>query len=249
MLRLDAARAAIRRDMADVLTSLHASSPDQWDVATRCAGWNVADLVAHLVWGQRLEASGLAGAASGRTEVELPEPVPATPGAGLIAQLEEAHGRLLAELDQLTDDDLGRLAPMPFGLAPVGLVLQIVTMEVGVHADDVRHALGAPGELGRDVVEASAVVLEAFLPTLAGAAAAPAEPVAFRFLGEGLDLTLAHDGAAWSTVPTTADVRFTGAGHDLVLYLLGRGDVDERRLEVAGDVTRATAFRSFVPGL
>ena len=87
---------------------------------------------------------------------------------------------------------------MPFGLAPVGLLLQIIAMEVGVHASDLREAVGGDGVLEDDVVAATATVLAAFLPSLAGNGSTPDGPVRFRLQGEDVDLALAFDGTAWA---------------------------------------------------
>jgi hypothetical protein len=63
-------------------------------------------------------------------------------------------------------------------------------------------------------------------------------------------VTLAYDGAAWSTTDTgEVDVTFRGRDSDLVLFALGRGSVADRHLEVDGDLSRADDFRAHVPGL
>lgn len=67
MLSLHQARRAIRREMLVVLDELAGLDGDAWGRPTRCQGWSVADLVAHLIWGQRLETQGVAAVAAGRT--------------------------------------------------------------------------------------------------------------------------------------------------------------------------------------
>lgn len=250
MLTLDHARVAIRREMRGVLTCLASLEEGAWSEPTRCAGWSVTDLVAHLVWGQRLEAGGLRGAAEGREVPDVPAPVERAAPEVLLEQLRAAHAELDAGLEALDEPALARLAPMPFGSAPVALLLQIITMEVGVHASDLREAVGGDGVLEEDVIAATATVLDAFLPSLAGGGAAPEGPVRFRLEGEDVDVTLAYDGAAWSTTDTgEVDVTFRGRDSDLVLFALGRGSVADRHLEVDGDLSRADDFRAHVPGL
>lgn len=252
MLTLDHARVAIRREMRGVFTCLASLEDGTWSAATRCDGWSVTDLVAHLVWGQRLEAAGLQGAAEGREAADIPAPVEGAGPEVLVEQLRVAHADLDASLEALDEAALGRLAPMPFGLAPVALLLQIIAMEVGVHASDLREAVGGDGVLEDDVIAATATVLEGFLPSLAGNGSPPEGPVGFRLLGEEVDLQLAFDGTTWSTSRTggeDADVTFRGRDSDLVLFALGRGSTADRRLEVDGDLSRAERFREHVPGI
>lgn len=252
MLTLDHARVAIRREMRGVLTCLSSLEDTAWSDPTRCAGWSVTDLVAHLVWGQRLEAGALRGAAEGRDAAEVPAPVEAGDPDVLVDRLRAAHAELDGFLEALDEGALERFAPMPFGAAPVGLLLQIITMEVGIHASDLREAVGGDGVLEDDVVAATATVLGVFLPSLAGNGSRPEGPVRFRLLGEDVDVALGFDGTAWSTSGAgaeDADVTFRGRDSDLVLYALGRGSIDDRRLEVDGDVSRAEDFRGHVPGI
>lgn len=250
MLTLDHARVAIRREMRGVLTCLASLEDDAWSAPTRCAGWSVADLVAHLVWGQRLEAGGLRGAAEGRDAAEVPDAVePASPDE-LQEALRVAHAGLDGPLEALDESALERLAPMPFGLAPVSLLLQVITMEVGVHASDLREAVGGDGVLEDDVVAATATVLGVFLPALAANGTRPPGPVRYRLLGDEVDVTLGYDGTAWATGGDgPADATFRGRDSDLVLFALGRGSIADRRLEVDGDLSRAERFRAHVPGI
>jgi uncharacterized protein (TIGR03083 family) len=250
VLILDAARTAIRREVASSLALLDGLDAAARARPTRCAGWTVADLVAHLSWGQRLEAAGFAGGASGQTEpVELAA-IPLDEPPVLRASFADGHAALDAELTALTDADLGRLCPMPFGLAPAALLLQIVTMEVGVHGSDLADAVDQPATLAPDVVDATAMVLGVFLPALATGPEAGAD---YRFVGDGVDVRFRHDGTAWSTAAPDGDgdpaVTFTGSGSDLCLFLLGRGSIEERRLEVDGDLSAAARFRQLVPGM
>jgi uncharacterized protein (TIGR03083 family) len=248
VLTLDAARTAIRREVAASLALLDELDAAAWTRPTRCAGWTVADLVAHLAWGQRLEAAGFAGGAAGQTEpVELAA-IPLDEPPVLRSSFAEGHAALDAELTALTDADLERLCPMPFGLAPAALLLQIVAMEVGVHGSDLADAVDRPGALADDVVDATATVLAVFLPALA---TGPDEGADYRFAGDGVDVRFRHDGTSWSTAPadSAAAVTFRGSGSDLCLYLLGRGSVEERRLQVDGDLSAAARFRGIVPGM
>ena len=250
MLDLDQAREAIRREIGTALEELEGLDDDGWSRATSCHGWTVADLVAHLIWGQRLEAQGVDGVLTGRSvAVEVPA-VPVAAPPVLVRDLRAAHHELLAGLDALRTDHLIRPAPMPYGPVPVPLLLQIITMEVGVHHSDLRVAAGGRGELQPDVVRGTAAFLQAFLPVLAGGGARPEGPVAYRLEGRdgNLVLTVGWDGVAWSTnAVTRPTVTFSGADSDLCLFTLGRIGLDDP-LEVDGDRVAAGRFKEFLPG-
>lgn len=249
MLGLDEARTAIRREMSDLLGELGSAPDDAWSRRTRCTEWTVADLVAHLVWGQRLEAQGVEAIGTGRSTARE-VPVVESSAAGLLEQLRRAHHELWDELAERTVGELTEPAPMPYGPVPLGLLLQVITMEVGVHHSDLRAALGLPADLAPDVVAATAAFLEAFLPALASAGTRPDGPVGYRLQGRLVDLALSFDGIAWTVTDpdATASVLFSGNDGDLCLFALGRIDVESPRITVAGDMAAARRFREYVPG-
>jgi uncharacterized protein (TIGR03083 family) len=248
MLDLDAARAAIGREMAAALAELEGIDLACWSKRTRCRDWTVADLVAHLIWGQRLEAQALEGVATGRTEaVEVP-PVPVDEPGPMVAALRAAHRQLMDQLEPRTADDLDRGAPMPYGTLPLGILVQVVAMEVGVHHSDLRHALGLTDTLAPDVVLATAAFLGAFLPVLAAGGARPDRPVSYRLAGRDGDVDLAFgwDGQAWSVTEGPVTVTVSGEDSDICLFGLGRTGL--ARLSVDGDRALAAAFHDYVPG-
>ena len=255
MLDLDEARAAIRREMSAAIGELEAVDADGWGKPTRCRDWTVADLVAHLTWGQRLEAQGVEGVATGRTvAVDVP-PVPVADHHVLLAGLRAAHEDLWAHLGGRTADDLERPAPMPYGPVPLGLLLQIITMEVGVHHSDLGTAVGLSGELAPDVVRATAAFLAACLPVIAAGGTRPARPVTYRLTGRQgkIDLGVVWDGDTWSvgpgpTVDGEGTVTLSGDDSDVCLFVLGRRAWADARLLVEGDPDTAAAFQEFVPG-
>ena len=255
MLDLDGARAAIRREMSAAIGELEGIDAAGWAHPTPCHDWMVADLVAQLTWGQRLEAQGVEGLATGRTvAVDVPRVPVAAPDV-LLAGLRTAHEDLWAHLTARTPDDLDRMAPMPYGVLPLGLFLQVITMEVGVHHSDLRTAIGLDGALAPDVVRATAAFLAAFLPVIAGGGARPARPVTYRLAGRqgNVDLAVVWDGDAWSagighTVDGEATVTLSGDDSDVCLFVLGRTALADAELLVEGDPDTAAAFQEFVPG-
>ena len=195
------------------------------------------------------------GVATGRTvAVDVP-PVPMADHDVLLAGLSAAHEDLRAHLEARTADDLERAAPMPYGAVPLGLLLQLITMEVGVHHSDLRTALGLSGELAPDVVRSTAAFLAAFLPVIAAGGTRPARPVAYRLTGRQgyVDLAVVWDGESWSVgsghaVDGDGTVTLSGGDSDVCLFVLGRTVLADAGLLVEGDADTGAAFQEFVPG-
>ena len=242
MLDLDQARRAVRREMTTALDELGGLDDDAWARPTRCHGWTIADLAAHLVWGQRLEAQGVEAIATGRTEALDVPPVSVPEARALPMQLAAAHEELWTVLEARTVDDLSKPAAMPYGPVPLGLFLQVVAMEVGVHHSDLRAALGLPDDLGADVARATAAFLAAFLPALAASGGRPAEPVRYVLRGRSFELEWSSGEGAARTVTLSGD------DSDLCLFVLGRRTLEEVELTVEGDRALAARFKEFVPG-
>lgn len=121
---------------------LRSIDDEEWRQPTRCAGWSVADVAAHVV-------GTLHDITDGRLdELATPEHV--------AAQVNERQGRSQAELaDELHDvrkvfadimatfDDTAWVAPAPAGLAPsLGEGVEALWYDAYVHGDDIRAATG-----------------------------------------------------------------------------------------------------------
>jgi uncharacterized protein (TIGR03083 family) len=148
------------RAFGDLLQSL---DEKEAKAKTRCEGWTVADVAAHVI-------GTLADVTSGNFD-DL-----ATP-AGVERQVSERRGRSLAELvEELraqekagTDilngiDDAAWAGPAPKDLAPtMGDGVEALWYDAFVHADDIRAAVGRPSERGpgqRAAISHLAVLLE-----------------------------------------------------------------------------------------
>lgn len=130
----------------------------QWDLPTRCPGWRVRDQFSHVI--------GVESALAGRPqpEVEVPEAEYLRNDIGRFneAWIEERRGRtgeqVLAEFDAITSERLDALRRMtpdqfdeeawtPAGHATYGRFMQIRVFDCWMHLQDVRAALGRPGDL------------------------------------------------------------------------------------------------------
>jgi len=121
---------------------LRCLTPEEWEAPTRCDGWRVADVAAHVV-GQLSDVTNLRLEGLGTDEVTA-------------RQVDERRGRsaaeLAAELDAATKtagelaagfDDAAWDQPGPQGdRHSLGFGLEALWFDTYLHADDIRDALG-----------------------------------------------------------------------------------------------------------
>jgi uncharacterized protein (TIGR03083 family) len=133
------------QSFADLVRPL---SPGAWETPTRCEGWRVADVAAHVV-GQLTDVINLRLEGLGTAEVTA-------------RQVDERRGRSPAELaDELAQsakagadivasfDDAAWEGPAPGGVAgTLGFGIEALWYDAFLHADDIRAALGRESVLG-----------------------------------------------------------------------------------------------------
>jgi uncharacterized protein (TIGR03083 family) len=121
---------------------LRALSMEDWDRPSRCAGWRVADVAAHVV-GQLTDVVNLRLEGLGTPEVTARQ-VDERRGRGpddLADELESA-AKAAAGLAAAFDDAAWE-APAPGGTAgTLGFGLEALWFDTFLHADDIRDALG-----------------------------------------------------------------------------------------------------------
>ena len=230
-----------------------AAHPEAWDRPTRCAGWTVADLAAHTVWGTSLEADGLDRARRG-----LPGPAEGLSPADdadrdrVLALLASTCDRLVTGLDALAagagpDADL----PMPYGPLPVDLALSVFAMEAGVHGSDLAAALGLDDTLGAGPCAGTVATLAVFGPAFAAAAGsklAPGAVIELRSATGALRFAQERDGAWTAAADGPATAVVTGPDSDVWLFAVGRRPADAPGLVITGDAALARSFKALVPG-
>jgi uncharacterized protein (TIGR03083 family) len=173
-----------RRRFAAMLTAL---DDEQWRAPTRCAGWSVQDVVAHLVGVNAFwRASILAGLGGAPTRVLehfdpaatpplLIEPMRALAPGEVLAQFVDSNDALLAVVAALDDAGWTTLAESPAGHLPIRLIAQHALWDAWVHERDVALPLGIAATDEPDEVSSSlryAAVLSPGLAVTAGAARA-----------------------------------------------------------------------------
>ena len=132
-------------------------APGRWSAPSPCAGWSAADVAGHVIGGLR-DTKELA---CGRyTETRADDPGSAARGDPLAAW-REARAGMMAVLDSAA---LARLVPGPWGLMPLGGILERSPMEFLVHAWDLAQATGQVAGLDPGLVRGALGPAREFAP-------------------------------------------------------------------------------------
>ncbi|RRR45231.1 maleylpyruvate isomerase family mycothiol-dependent enzyme [Mycolicibacter terrae] len=141
------------QSFADLLATLDTS---MWTCASRCTGWQVRDVAAHVV-GQALDT--VTGASGTRNADKQAASLRAQPPTGLAAQMRKI-GEAMAELVAAFDDHIWA-RPSPLPRFTIGEAIHALLMDAYVHADDIRNAIKAPSDLGEGLDDSLDFVLGA----------------------------------------------------------------------------------------
>lgn len=253
MIDLETARSAVVREAYDYAARLRALDEGLWSTPTRCAGWTVRDLAIHLVGASDAQACAL----DRMRDESHASPAIARPGLAdaaasrILDDLDAGVAHLAAAIESLQPGDLDRQCPLPLGLLPGVVALQIITFEHGLHANDLRWALGDEAPLAGDVVRAAAAAMGAALPLLAQRSQSrPADGMCYRLRGDTVALAYVAADGGWrlwhgDSAPTT---EIAGDDSSVMLFAMGRIPATHPALHVAGDLAGAQRFKEYFPG-
>ncbi len=225
---------------------------------------SVTDLAVHVTGASRGQAAGLRRAASGSQDVAALDPLAQRDPRALLAALKEGQDGLLSALRELPPQAVDGFVPLPFGLVPAAVALQIVPLEYGFHRNDLDWALGDPAALSQDMAAALLGLAPGLLPMLAAGSpvsppgAQPAGPTSFWLSSPGAGLLARYDEAGWSITPADGPPASGAPGHpvtceisgddsSLALFIMGRIDSDHPALTVT-DLATARRFKQYFPG-
>jgi uncharacterized protein (TIGR03083 family) len=157
---------ALQRNADDVFAVI--APAERWNAPTACAGWEVRDMVGHLV--DALE-SFLAGFAHARDGTAPPEPIGAAgmadatdlaarafrdqPREVLVARLHTRHDELMQEFEALSDADWSQLLVHDKYLGPLPAMIVVEGLLGGyaVHTWDIFQGLGQRHSLRADTAD------------------------------------------------------------------------------------------------
>jgi uncharacterized protein (TIGR03083 family) len=145
-----------------------ASDPTRWNTPTACPGWELRDMIGHLV---DATEGYLAGFDLARRGAGAPEPVGvagmaeasdraarafrSVPRDELLTRLRDGTDRLLLEFESLSDADWsGLIVPEPYmGPLPAMFIAAGMLGGAAVHGWDVRQGLGMPHTIAGDAAD------------------------------------------------------------------------------------------------
>lgn len=236
---------------------------EDFDLPTACPGWSVKDQVSHVVglesWLHTGEVPKVTvpdydhvhgeAAAFIERSVEVRRPMV---GAKVVDELETVVAQ---RVDQFTAPGvtLETVVRGSWGPSPLGVSLRTRIIDIWTHEQDLRQALGRPGNLDSAAAAVFVDVLFAALPRLVAreAGVPPGNVVVFDVTGPvvgrtGVWVEVGEDGARARGIPL-----FSGLAHDgdpedvfttitlstdaLTRRAAGRGGVDDIHFTVQGD--------------
>jgi len=156
----------LRREIDDMFEL--AAAPERWNMPTACAGWQLRDMIGHLL---DATESYLAGIDFARNGGAPPKPVGlagmaqafdaaarafrSTPRDELLARLRDTTDQVTNEFESMSDADWSGLIipdrymdPLPAKFVAAGMLGGSV-----VHAWDVREGIGAPHAIAGDAAD------------------------------------------------------------------------------------------------
>ena len=164
-----------RRRLAELLAGL---DERQWSAASRCEGWAVRDVVAHLVGTNRFWTysitSGLAGEPTRvltsfdpvATPKAMVESMSAQTPAELLAQFNESNDGLAEVIGDLEPDQWSTLAEAPPGHLALDAVVFHALWDGWVHERDVMLPLGLEPALEVDELTGTLLYVSALGPAI-----------------------------------------------------------------------------------
>ncbi len=214
------------------LVTLGRSLPDEaFTLPTECPGWSVLDQFSHVI-GTELTLEGASapdqggddpdhvrnelGALNERFIVERRSRAPRE----VVDELEVLTSRRLAVLRSLDAEAWSVIGPTPIGMVPYVDFMGVRIFDSWVHEQDVRRAVGRPGDRGGIGERITLDRMEASMPYVLGRRVAPATGSTLRLaitgvLGRVIQLEMSTDeggrGRARSVEvisgPPTAEIR------------------------------------------
>jgi len=248
---------ATERDLAAITGRLDGLADADWNAPVRCRGWQVTDLAVHVAGAAGGQAEALRRGATGVTDLARLAPPPDRDPRSLIADLKDRQDRLISALRELPQHALEGTVPLPFGLLPAAVALQIVPLEYGFHRNDLDWALGDPVPLSQDISSTLLGIVPGLLPMLAGGSpvhnpgARPAEPVSFQLTTPSARFLASYAADGWSVTPYDSSAAVTcqisGDNSAVALFIMGRISASHPTI-TASNPSAAHAFKRYFPG-
>lgn len=241
-------------EVASLNRDIDALTDAQWQQASNCGGWQVADLVAHVVrngWSfLTFTQRALAGDATpsfGPAVAHVQEEIKAGGAKGAAERQKRETDEFVALAGGLPDSELFKLAAHPSGQRSIAWGCSQRLVEVAFHHWDLRRSLGSDGPL--DAGLASYLLHFMLDPKGASIMVAP-----MREGAETIRLTSTGDSSTWRVTATPegrqietdpaapANLTLEGEPGWLALAVYGRVKPDAPHFKLVGPPEAAQRF-------
>lgn len=235
--------AAWRQSLESILAIGPELTDPEWAAPTECPDWTVKDIFAHLIGGERWMAEGHPppseefaewAAAPVRERRHLP-------AAKVLVELRQAYEwrRMQLESDPIDPEQPAHMAtgqPMP-----LARLLEVRALDVWVHEQDIRRAVGKPGNLDSAAAAIAGELFVAALPRIVAKAAKAPPGAAVRLTTTGeveMDVVVEvnSDGRGALVSPDRPVTTHATLSWEAYTRLsCGRGSRDDYEVTVVGD--------------
>ena len=246
---------AWRHAIEAVLSIGRQLSDPQWAAPTECPKWTVKDVYAHLVGGERWMAEGHPRPEQG-IDAWAAAPVLARRDcspAAILEELRDAYERQLVQLGRSGVDPEQPIHLADGRPAALELLLRHRVVDTGVHEQDIRRAVGLPGDLASPGAAITGDLFVSALPRIvAKTAGAPAGAIVrFTTTGEvGVDVAVAVDRNSRGAIvaPGRPALAHLTLGWEAYTRLsAGRGARTDHEIRISGDRVLAERVLANLP--
>ncbi len=266
--------AVAKRLAASIREYLGNLTPEQWELPSACAEWQVRDVVSHLLGGAERQAESMARGRGGDSNPPAgfvpPEPavLSATNAQRDIDRRDRLAGRILEafdasyeglhkEFDEFGDGTWDTLCwHVRRGAMTAASYVELRIQELAIHDWDIRSAFQSGAGLDPDCVP----VLLDMSPRWLGMCFRPSErltePVAYGFDVGSAHYRMTVTGDAFQMEPgqaSNADLSLSATGEQYLLFTYGRltaaEGVSSGKLTIQGDHAYLDRFEVWFKGL
>jgi uncharacterized protein (TIGR03083 family) len=246
---------ALGQCFASITALCESLSESEWKTATDCPGWSVQDNLSHLIGIERM-LEGLPPTTHKAAPAEhVKNPIGEAneneidsrrhlSGAEVLSVWEEISARRMATLRSADDAYFDEPAMTPTGPGTVGDFLSIRVLDSWVHEQDIRRAVGKPGNLGGSAAEHTVDRLMRTVPIVVGKRAGTPEGASVVIDVTG-DVTrhvvctvTGGRAAVVAEEPASPFAHITMDVETFVVFATGRATAEamEARVRYSGDV-------------
>lgn len=246
MLSFTQGRDVIRRELDATLARLEDLDEAAFSKPTRCEGWTIHHLVAHVADAADFQGEAFARIGSGDVP-EVPELKLTTP-ADAVDRVRLNRDKIVSALEAIGPDREGEHVPLPFATLPASVAVVVAVIEYGFHHNDLTWALGDEVPVPDDVASTLIETLPAFLPMIE---TKPADaPLAYTLAAPAGSVSVLTADGSWTVGDPGDAPTCTISGDDsaVALFAMGRIPATHPSLTVDGDAAVAARFKHHFPG-